>query len=75
MTPYRDWDNDSGVKAYDIGQSHIDVQFKGGAVYRYTSLSAGQQNLDHMARLARAGNGLNNFINRVVKKRYSARLS
>ena len=74
MTPYRDWDNDSGVRAYDIGQSHIDVQFKGGAVYRYTSLSAGQPNLDRMAQLARAGDGLNSFINLVVKKRYSARI-
>ena len=74
MTPYRDWDHDSGVRAYDIGHSHIDVQFKDGAVYRYTSLSAGQVNLDHMAQLARAGEGLNAFINRVVRRRYSARL-
>lgn len=74
MTPYRDWDHDSGVLAYVIGESHIDVQFKDGAIYRYTSISAGQVNLDQMARLARAGEGLNAFINRVVKRRYSARL-
>lgn len=74
MTPYRDWDRDSGVRAYDIGQSRIDVQFKDGAVYRYTSLSAGQANLNHMAQLARAGEGLNAFINRVVKRGYSSRL-
>lgn len=74
MTPYRDWDHDSGVRAYDIGQSHIDVQFKDGAVYRYTSLSAGQVNINHMARLARAGEGLNAFINKVVKRRHSERL-
>lgn len=75
MTPYRDWDHDSGVRAYEIGQSHIDVQFKGGSVYRYTSLSAGQANLDQMARLAREGNGLNAFINLVVKQLYSANLA
>lgn len=74
MTPYRDWDHDSGVRAYDIRQSHIDVQFKDGSVYRYTALSAGQANLDHMARLARAGDGLNAFINQAVRRRYSARL-
>jgi hypothetical protein len=72
MTPYRDVE--SGVAAYDIGQSHIDVQFKDGSVYRYTSLSAGRANIDEMARLARAGDGLNTFINQVVRKRYSARL-
>lgn len=75
MTPYRDWDHNSGVQAYEIGQSYIDVQFKDGAKYRYTSLSAGQANLEHMARLAHAGKGLNAFINRVVRSRYSVRLS
>lgn len=74
MTPYRDWDHNSGVRAYDIGQSHIDVEFKDGAAYRYTALSAGQANLEHMARLASAGDRLNAFINRVVKRRYSIRL-
>ena len=74
MTPYRDWDNDSGVQAYEIGQSHIDVQFKGGATCRYTSLSVGQMNLDQMTRFARTGNGLNAFISTVVKDHYSARL-
>ena len=75
MTPYRDWDRNSGVVAYDIGPSHIDVKFKDGAIYRYTSLSVGQANLAHMAQLASAGNGLNSFISRVVSKRYSARLA
>ena len=75
MTPYRDWDHDSGVRAYEIGLSHIDVQFKDGAVYRYTALSAGRANLDHMIVLARAGDGLNEFINRAVRKRYSEKLA
>ena len=75
MTPYRDWDQDSGIRAYEIGSTHMDVAFKDGAVYRYTSLSAGQANIDRMIMLARAGNGLNEFINRAVKKRYSQRLA
>lgn len=74
MTPYNDWDRDSGVRAYEIGQSHIDVEFKGGSVYRYTSSSVGEGNLNQMVRLARSGDGLNSFINRVVKHRYSERL-
>jgi len=75
MTPYRDWDRDSGIRAYAIGSTHVDVAFKDGAVYRYTSLSAGQANIDRMIVLARAGNGLKQFINRAVKKRYSERLA
>ena len=74
MTPYRDWDNDSGVKAYDVGPKHIDVAFKGGAVYRYTEQSVGTRNLSQMVELAKAGEGLNSFIQRVVRKRYSEKL-
>jgi hypothetical protein len=75
MTPYRDVDHDSNVAAFEIGASFIDVQFKGGATYRYTSHSVGSANLERMAHLARAGEGLNSFINREVKKRYAARLT
>ena len=53
----------------------MDVAFKDGAIYRYTALSAGQANLDRMIVLARAGDGLNQYINRAVKKRYSERLA
>ena len=74
MEPYREWDNDSGVRAFEISEGQIDIQFKTGAVYRYTSTSVGSANLDQMVALARAGEGLNSFINRVVKKRYSSRL-
>lgn len=74
MEPYRDWDNDSGVRAFEISEGKIDVQFKTGAVYRYTSVSVGPENFDQMVALARAGEGLNSFINRVVKKLYSVKL-
>jgi hypothetical protein len=74
MQRYTDINGDSGVAAYEVGASYIVVQFKDGAEYEYTSLSAGQQHVDEMARLARQGDGLNSFINRVVKKRYSRRL-
>ncbi len=75
MMPYRDWDRDSGIRAYDIGSTHVDVAFKDGEIYRYTSVSAGQANIDRMIVLARAGDGLNEFINRAVKTRYSERLA
>ena len=73
MTPYRDWDQDSGIKAYELGSSSMDVAFKDGAIYRYTSVSAGQANIDRMIVLARAGDGRNQFINRAGKNRYSER--
>lgn len=75
MNSYRDWDHDSGIRAYEIGSSHMDVQFKDGAVYRYTAVSAGRANLDRMVLLARSGDGLHQFINRAVKNRYSEQLA
>ncbi|WP_199725323.1 hypothetical protein [Gemmobacter lutimaris] len=53
----------------------MDIVFKDGAIYRYTSLSAGQANIDRMIVLARAGDGLNQFINRAVKTRYAERMA
>ena len=74
MIPYADVDRDSNVASFEIRASYIDVQFKGGEIYRYTELSVGASNLDHMMHLARSGEGLNSFINRVVRKRYDSRL-
>ena len=75
MTPYADPHGPSGVAAYTLGAAHIDVRFKSGAIYRYTVLSVGQANFDHMARLARAGEGLSTFISRVVRDPYAARVA
>lgn len=70
MERYMDIDNDSGVAAYEIGADFIRVQFKDGSIYRYTYASAGQQNIEQMKALARAGDGLNAYINRNVRKLY-----
>jgi len=68
---YRDIDNDSGVARYEIGPDYIRVQFKDGSVYLYTYTSAGSSYIEEMKRLAAAGDGLNAFINRNVRKRYA----
>jgi hypothetical protein len=74
MSHYRDINGDSGVSAYEAGSSFIDVRFKNGSVYRYTSTSAGAAAIETMKQLAARGDGLNAFINRQVKQRFSARL-
>jgi hypothetical protein len=65
---------DSGIAAYEIGDDSITVQFSDGAVYLYTSQSAGAIALAEMQHLARAGRGLNGYIRRVVRKGYAQRL-
>jgi hypothetical protein len=73
MESYGDVDGDSNVAAYELGPDWIRVQFRSGAVYLYTAASAGAANIAQMHQLARAGNGLNSFINRYVPKSYARR--
>ena len=64
METYRDWDNDSGIAAYEVGEGYITVQFKSGhyRFYKYTHGSTSSSNVETMKRLAQAGDGLNEFI-------------
>ncbi len=64
MNNYRDWDNDSGVTSYEIGDDYIIVQFKSGRdrYYKYTHASAGSMDIEEMKKLASAGDGLNEYI-------------
>ena len=71
MEHYANRNGNSGVAAYEAGADLIRVQFKDGAVYRYTYSSAGADNIEHMKQLARNGAGLNSFIMRNVRKAYA----
>jgi hypothetical protein len=74
MEHYKNIGGDSGVAGYEIGQGSITVQFKDGAAYLYTNQSAGSANISEMQRLAIAGQGLNSFISRAVRKNYAQKL-
>lgn len=74
MERYANRGGDSNVVAYEIEQNSIKVQFWDGSIYLYTSQSAGAANLEHMKQLAIAGQGLNSFIGRVVRKGYASKL-
>jgi hypothetical protein len=74
MERYANRGGDSNVVAYEIDQSSIKVQFGDGSIYLYTAQSVGVGNLEHMKQLARAGQGLNSFINRAVRKSYASKL-
>lgn len=65
---------DSGVSGYELGTDSIKVQFKDGSIYLYNYGSAGAGNVETMKELAAAGDGLNAFINRNVKKAYAAKI-
>lgn len=71
MEAYLDINHDSGVAAFEAGTDYIRIQFKDGQVYLYTNTSAGAHNIATMKSLAKAGNGLNAYINRHVKNLYA----
>ncbi len=70
MEPYRNIEGNSTVTGYEIGADYITLQFSDGSTYRYTYVSAGQENVERMKGLARAGQGLDTFINTSVSKLY-----
>jgi len=73
MENYKNLGGDSNVAAYEIGSDSVKVQFRDGSIYTYTYESAGQSNIEQMKSLATAGQGLNSFINRVVRKGYASK--
>lgn len=73
MENYKNLGGDSNVAAYEIGSDSIKVQFRDGSLYTYTNQSAGQSNIEQMKSLAIVGQGLNSFINSVVKKSYASK--
>ncbi len=74
MERYMNLGGDSGVVAYEIGSDYIKVEFKDNSLYLYNYQSPGASDVEHMKKLAIAGQGLNSYIGRVVKKRYAAKL-
>lgn len=74
MERYRNLGGDSNIHSFQITPESISVQFNDGSVYLYTNESAGAANISEMHQLARAGQGLNSFIKRVVNRRYAQKV-
>ena len=71
MKAYRNGSGNSGITAYAIGNDYIDIQFRGGKVYRYKEANIGRLNFLNMQAAAIIGNGLNSFINQFVRRKHS----
>jgi hypothetical protein len=75
MHRYDDLDGDSGIAAYEIGDGFVDIAFKEGGIYRYDRDAPGAMHVRRMQRLARAGRGLNTYINQRVRDNYAVKLA
>jgi len=75
MPMYKNLNGDSGIVSYECGADWIEVTFQRGKelVYRYTYASAGSTHVEQMKRLAQAGTGLNEYINKFVAKLYASK--
>jgi hypothetical protein len=71
METYKNLSGSSGVAAFDFGTDYIRVRFTTGAIYIYSHSSAGMRHIEQMKILAKAGSGLNAYINVHVRKLYS----
>lgn len=73
--PYKKYKNlskRSGVESYNNKRGNLTIEFKDGSLYEYTNKSAGSYAMKRMRQLAKRGKGLNGYINKSVKKNYSA---
>ncbi|HKO89026.1 MAG TPA: hypothetical protein VJU83_11000 [Burkholderiales bacterium] len=74
MKRYKNLGGDAGIRAYEIDEGAITIQFEDGSTYRYTDSVTGADHILEMRRLADAGEGLTTYINRFVRERYAKKL-
>ncbi len=74
MQRYRSFKRDTGVRAFAIHNTSIDIEFRDGRRYRYDYTRPGAEKVEMMKRLALAGDGLTTFINQHVREAYACRL-
>jgi hypothetical protein len=72
MRRYRRLAGESGVVAYAIAPTAIEVQFVDGHVYTYSYASTGRARVEDMKRLAQAGQGLSTYISQHVGSDYES---
>ncbi len=71
MKAYDNLGGNSGVVAYDYDSEVIKVQFDDGWIYEYEASTIGAADFQQMISLADSGHGLNSYINRHIRKRFS----
>ena len=74
MTIYRNLGGDSGIESFEKTENSIEVTFKDDSIYLYDYFKPGKTAVDEMKKLANNGQGLNEYINRHVRKSYSKKI-
>jgi len=74
MARYANLGGNSAIETYEIGDDSITVGFKGNSEYLYNYSKPGRSHVEEMKKLAQAGQGLNSYIGKFVRKNYAAKL-
>jgi hypothetical protein len=74
MTRYKNLSGASGVTSYSVTCDSIIIEFKDRRVYLYDYRIPGAREVEAMKQLASKGRGLATYVNKFVRKRYTARL-
>ena len=71
---YGNHGNRAGIEAFALLARGIAIRFGDGSVLLYDRDCPGQQHVEKMKELARAGGGLGTYLSRHVGRRYASRL-
>ncbi len=71
MKKYGNGRGNSQILSYAITDNSISILLRGGVEYTYTYTSAGAEHVERMKSLAQAGYGLDEYIQRNVRSKYS----
>jgi len=74
MERYKNLSGKSGVRAFQIRDHSIIVEFEGNEKYLYTYDRPGREHVEEMKRLAVEGLGLSTYISRKVKNKFFRKL-
>ena len=74
MEGYTDLGRDSEITFFEVNKFSILVQFKDRGSYVYNYSVTGEIHVEEMKKLARIGEGLNEYINKNVRRKYAAKL-
>ena len=73
MTPYKNLSKESGVKAFEILDDGIRVQFLSNDVYYYSNDIPGKEHVDQLKALAQKGRGLATYISQNIRSNFASK--
>lgn len=75
MTPYKNLNENSGIKAYQLLPDGIKLEFADGSIYLYNISANGERAIKIMKALAKKGIGLTTYINQEIRGNFAEKIS